>query len=519
MLKALAARLFGRGAPAKIRRAFISHSWSDKALARRLGRRLKHRGIDVWIDEEQLAAGQTLPQALRQAIHQSSHFIAVATNNAKASKWVAAEVREARRAGATIIPVLIEDVRSWKVLDEYIGLDFRNLLAFEDRIDQLADVLGRDALRGASSADAVMQDISLVCKERPDLDVLRTAIFDPAGKIGTQIGSFAVNTPIDHDIEFLLSAAYETAEDYRHERVAEHAARMFAQHGLGLCTVARFLAAGGTDDAQRRRMMATCTEHAKLDRPRIGQVLELFERFSPDCCMGLYWLLTEHHGSLDAEHKKRCVHLITTPDAGPQAYRMDAAYALMLLPEMRAKAADLWVRWVQLGFFGDRSASPHAYPIHIFFNFMRKAERDNYTEFGAVRDAYQLRFRSFMRSAEVDKISVAVAELVEADSGRYVGTSELADEAFNALYSAQWDELPERVRDDLQTAISPVVKGISEGKLEADALYESADYMQALHRTPAGTRVDPSALREGRLKVLLSRRARVAAESRSAETK
>jgi hypothetical protein len=135
MWKALAARLFGRGAPAKVQRAFISHSWSDKALARRLGRRLKHRGIDVWIDEEQLAAGQTLPEALRRAIRESSHFIAVASNNAKASKWVAAEVREARRARATIVPALVEDVRGWRLLDDYIGLDFRKPLAFEDRID------------------------------------------------------------------------------------------------------------------------------------------------------------------------------------------------------------------------------------------------------------------------------------------------------------------------------------------------------------------------------------------------
>jgi hypothetical protein len=519
MWKALAARLFGRGAPAKVQRAFISHSWSDKALARRLGRRLKHRGIDVWIDEEQLAAGQTLPEALRRAIRESSHFIAVASNNAKASKWVAAEVREARRARATIVPALVEDVRGWRLLDDYIGLDFRKPLAFEDRIDQLAEVIGRDSARGPTSADAVMKDILLVCKERPDLDVLRIAIFDPAGRIGTPTGSFTVNMPIDHDIEFLLSAAYAAAEDYRHERVADHAARMFAQHGLGLCTVARFLAASDTDAAQRRRMTANCTKEANFDKPRIEQVLDLFERFGPDCCMGLYGLLERHHGSLDEEQRKRCTALITTPDAGPEAYRMDAAYALMILPEMRAKAAGLWVRWVQQGYFGERSKNPDAYPIYIFFNFMKKAEQDNYGEFAAVRREYQRRFRSFMRSADVDKIRMAAAELVEADSGRYVGTRELADEAFNALYSAQWEELPEHVRDDLQGAIGPVVQGIADGKLEHDALYECADYMRVLDLTPEGTRVDPSALREGRLKVLLTRVARVAAESRAAEKK
>jgi hypothetical protein len=49
-------------------RAFISHSWKDKALARRIGRRLGHRGACIWIDEAEMQLGDRLSQRLADEI-------------------------------------------------------------------------------------------------------------------------------------------------------------------------------------------------------------------------------------------------------------------------------------------------------------------------------------------------------------------------------------------------------------------------------------------------------------------
>jgi hypothetical protein len=89
-------------------RAFISHSWKDKALARRIGRRLGHRGVWIWIDEAEMQVGDRLSQPLADEIRASSHLVVVLTAAAVASRWVAQEIDVAREAGLAIVPLLAE---------------------------------------------------------------------------------------------------------------------------------------------------------------------------------------------------------------------------------------------------------------------------------------------------------------------------------------------------------------------------------------------------------------------------
>jgi hypothetical protein len=76
-------------------RVFISYSWVDKPLARRLARRLRHGGVDVFLDETHLGPGMRLPDMLKQEIRGSSHVFVVWTAAAAASHWVAQEVEYA----------------------------------------------------------------------------------------------------------------------------------------------------------------------------------------------------------------------------------------------------------------------------------------------------------------------------------------------------------------------------------------------------------------------------------------
>jgi len=64
------------------RRVFISYSWSDKPLARRVTRRLRQNGVDVFLDETHLGPGMALPESLRKEIHDSSHLLVLWTATA-----------------------------------------------------------------------------------------------------------------------------------------------------------------------------------------------------------------------------------------------------------------------------------------------------------------------------------------------------------------------------------------------------------------------------------------------------
>ncbi len=54
---------------------FLSHAWTDKALARRIERRLSSRALKVWVDDDQMHPGDVLPAAIEAAIRASTHFL------------------------------------------------------------------------------------------------------------------------------------------------------------------------------------------------------------------------------------------------------------------------------------------------------------------------------------------------------------------------------------------------------------------------------------------------------------
>src|SRR4051812_5911095 len=104
--------------------AFLSHSWRDKAFARRLARRLRHRGIDVWIDEAEMQLGNRLSERLVRAIRESQHVLVVVTREATKSRWVAKEIEVAQQSDASIpvIPLQAEEGIRWDCVDDALGI-------------------------------------------------------------------------------------------------------------------------------------------------------------------------------------------------------------------------------------------------------------------------------------------------------------------------------------------------------------------------------------------------------------
>lgn len=156
-------------------RAFISYSWVDKALARRLARRLRHCGVDVFLDETQLGPGMPLPESLLHAIHGSSHVFVVWTAAASASEWVAKEIEFARTADTkpVIVPLLFVPPGASSIVSNTVGVDFSRPHRFELAFQQVRSALGLppDTATGPGR-ETLAADLATTLRETPSIAAL-----------------------------------------------------------------------------------------------------------------------------------------------------------------------------------------------------------------------------------------------------------------------------------------------------------------------------------------------------------
>ena len=71
---------------------FISHSWHDKALARRIAETVQAFGGRVWLDEAEIKIGDSLEEKIRQGIDNVDYVIALLSNKSVSSEWVKKEL-------------------------------------------------------------------------------------------------------------------------------------------------------------------------------------------------------------------------------------------------------------------------------------------------------------------------------------------------------------------------------------------------------------------------------------------
>ena len=96
-------------------RVFLSHSHSDKRLARRIYEYLDSEGIKVWLDEAELRFGDSLISKLRIAIDSVDILLALISINSINSEWVNKEIeiamnQEIDSKRVKVIPLLCDPV-------------------------------------------------------------------------------------------------------------------------------------------------------------------------------------------------------------------------------------------------------------------------------------------------------------------------------------------------------------------------------------------------------------------------
>ena len=133
--------------------AFISHSSRDLPFVRRLAERLRGQGVEVWLDDMQLQAGDALTETIASAVKRHDFVVVVFSRASLASAWVRKEVAMAARHSsrsriAKIVPLLLERRAAGKLptkLRDTKYVDFSDPRRFEEGLAQLVDLMIRDS--------------------------------------------------------------------------------------------------------------------------------------------------------------------------------------------------------------------------------------------------------------------------------------------------------------------------------------------------------------------------------------
>jgi hypothetical protein len=135
---------------------FISYAHSDTDAVDRLTGRLSDASYDIWIDREDIRAGDQWRRQIVEAVKACDVFIITLSPNSVRSDNVRRELDLAGRAQKTIIPLLIAEVEIPDEMDyQLVGLQRVNLVddyeaGFKKLLEALEPVTDRDRPKAAA---------------------------------------------------------------------------------------------------------------------------------------------------------------------------------------------------------------------------------------------------------------------------------------------------------------------------------------------------------------------------------
>jgi len=149
-----ASRVFASVAPRRRPvSVFLSHNSADKPFVRGVYRYLSKMGLRVWLDEAELDAGDSLIQALADAVFRVDCVVAVVSSSSVSSKWVKKELawamtREIKGRRVRVIPIKKDETDLPRTIADKIYLDFSTpYRRSKNRDTLLATILNQRAKR------------------------------------------------------------------------------------------------------------------------------------------------------------------------------------------------------------------------------------------------------------------------------------------------------------------------------------------------------------------------------------
>lgn len=127
--------------------AFLSHSSLDKPFIRQLAADLSANGIDVWLDEQRIRVGDSIPEKIAQGLAGSDFFLIGMSESSANSPWVQKElnnalVNEVQRRKVHILPLKLDDTPMPSIIADKKYADFSK--SYKAGLDELLGALKGD---------------------------------------------------------------------------------------------------------------------------------------------------------------------------------------------------------------------------------------------------------------------------------------------------------------------------------------------------------------------------------------
>ncbi|MDZ7265236.1 MAG: TIR domain-containing protein [candidate division KSB1 bacterium] len=107
-------------------RVFISHSWNDNNIARKIAEYIKRDGAEIWIDYARIEGGDKLPKIISDALKRCDVLLLIWSRAANESYWVEEEWTNAHALRKKIIPCLLDNTELPAILANRLYIDFTN---------------------------------------------------------------------------------------------------------------------------------------------------------------------------------------------------------------------------------------------------------------------------------------------------------------------------------------------------------------------------------------------------------
>jgi hypothetical protein len=91
----------------QLMKVFISHSSSDKWIARQIAEHLQARDIDSFLDEKDIETGDGIDEAIQKHLAECDELLMLLSPAALDSAWVLMEIGGAKALGKRLVPILV----------------------------------------------------------------------------------------------------------------------------------------------------------------------------------------------------------------------------------------------------------------------------------------------------------------------------------------------------------------------------------------------------------------------------
>ncbi|MEW6665433.1 MAG: toll/interleukin-1 receptor domain-containing protein [Thermodesulfobacteriota bacterium] len=117
----------------------MSHNKADKNVARLIAAQLVLTGIEVWLDEWEIQAGDSIPGKLNEGLSAFDAFILLWSTRASRSNWVRQELHSAimhaiEKGSAKIVPCLLDGTPLPPLISDRRAIDFSD---FRNGVEEL----------------------------------------------------------------------------------------------------------------------------------------------------------------------------------------------------------------------------------------------------------------------------------------------------------------------------------------------------------------------------------------------